>query len=436
MMPSDNRISDETVKNEAPAKSGPVAQTAIRFAAVYFTLLFLPWPVSALLVSDRLQKASDLLQSGVTHAWKPLVDFAAANIFHVGQRVAIAFADTRSGDRLFDWLVNFWVLVIATAVTVVWTVVQPRDAGLTGAYLRVYLRYTLGAVMLTYGSVKLSQFPPPFSSVLNKTFGEETPMGLLWTFIGASTGYTVCIGLLEVLCGALLLFRRTTLLGACLAFALTLNIFLLNVFYDVPVKLFSFHLVLAALVLLAPDLGRLVQMFLMNRTVPARRETHQARPYVQVFKILLLVYLLGWDTVAAVEGYVKRTTPKSPIEGIWKVASFTQDGREVSELNQGKLVRWQWLTIDKFGGAAFCHLWFVDGSVASGQVTEKPGNVLTFAGPDQSQSWTFHLMGPDELTVGGVLAGVPTSVQLRRNQSWTSLVRHKTHWIQEAPREP
>ena len=431
-----NEISEETVENETHAKPGMVAQTATRFAAVYFTLLFLPWPVSALLVSDRLQKASDLLVSAVTHAWKPLVDFAAANIFHVGQRVGIAFVDTGSGDRLFDWLVNFWVLVIAAAVTAVWEVVRPQDAGRTGAYLRVYLRYTLGAVLLTYGSVKLSQFPPPFYSVLNKTFGEQTPMGLLWTFIGASTGYTVCIGLLEVLCGALLLFRRTTLLGSCLAFAVTLNIFLLNVFYDVPVKLFSFHLVLAALILVAPDLGRLVQMFLLNRSVPARRETHRARPHARVLKTLFFVNLLGWNAVAAVEGYVKRTAPKSAIEGIWKVASFTQDGREVSELNPGKLVRWQWLTIDKFGSAAFCHLWLVDGSVASGKVSETPENVLTFPGPDQPQNWTFHLTGPDELAVGGVPSGVPTSIQLRRNQAWTSLVHHKTHWIQEAPREP
>jgi hypothetical protein len=58
-------ISEETVANEAPAKPGPVAQTAVRFAAVYFTVLLFPWPISALFVSDRLQNVSDLLVSGV-----------------------------------------------------------------------------------------------------------------------------------------------------------------------------------------------------------------------------------------------------------------------------------------------------------------------------------------------------------------------------------
>jgi len=425
--------SEETRATEAPAKLNPIAQAAVRFAAVYFTVLFCPWPISALFVSDRLKRANDMLVSGVAHAWKPLVDFAAANIFHVGHHIGVAFADTGSGDRLFDWLLNFWVLVIATVTTAVWTVVRPRDAGRTSAYLRVYLRYTLGAVLLTYGSLKLSQFPPPFFSVLNKAFGEETPMGLLWTFIGASTGYTICIGLLEVLSGALLLFRRTTLLGSCLAVALTLNIFLLNVFYDVPVKLFSFHLMLASLILLIPDLGRLAGVFLLNRPVPARVETPRAGSRVLlVLKALFVVSLLGWDAVAAVEGYAKRSAPKSAIEGIWKVASFKQDGKEVGDSDHASTVRWQWLTIDKVGNAAVFHLWLVDGSVASGPVSR--GDLLNL--PGTYLPWALHLMGHDELSVTGVMSGLPTSIQLRRNESWASLVRHQPHWIQEAPREP
>ncbi len=431
-------ISEESVAHEAPVEPNRVVQTAVRFAAVYFTLLFLPWPISSLFVSDRLQKISDLLVSGVVYAWKPLVDFAAANIFHVGQPVGVAFADTGSGDRLFDWLLNFWVLVIASATTAIWTIVRPRDSGRTSDYLRVYLRYTLGAVLLTYGSMKLSQFPPPFWSVLNKSFGEETPMGLLWTFIGASTGYTVCIGLLEALSGTLLLFRRTTLLGACLAFGLTLNIFLLNVFYDVPVKLFSLHLMLASLTLLAPDFGRLTGMFLLNRPILPRLEKRQARSRTQrtillVLKTLLVVDLLGWDAVVTVEGYAKRTAPKLAIEGIWKVASFSQNGKEVSDSDRRKPIRWEWLTIDKFGNSVSYHLWLNDGSVTSGRVSE---NALTFPISDHPQKWQVHLMGPDILEVDGNVSGLPTSIQLQRNQSWVSLIQHKTHWIQEAPREP
>lgn len=411
----------------APAPLKPVFQAATRFAAIYFTLFFFPWPILALFVSDRFQTVTDHLVSGVMHFWKPLVDFAASGIFRVGHPVSIAFANTRSGDRLFDWLVDFWVWVIAGAATAVWTLARPHDKGHTRTYLRTYLRYTLGTVLLTYGSLKLSQFPPPFYSVLNKTFAEETPMGLLWTFIGASTGYTVCVGLLEILCGALLLFRRTVLLGACLALALTLNIFLLNLFYDVPVKLFSFHLLLAALILLAPDFGRLAGMFLLNRPVPSREEPRPGRSgVVTIVKALFVVYLLCSDVAAALEGYAKRTAPKSAIEGIWKVAHYAQGGG-------GKLAPWQWLTIDKFGDAAFFHVWSADGSGASGPVK---GNTLSFQDPGQTGSMTLHLVGKDELAVDGTLAGVETSIQLRRQDQPAPLVNRPIHWIQDAPAEP
>ena len=47
---------------------------------------------------------------------------------------------------------------------------------------------------------------------------------------------------------------------ACMA-----EIFTLNMTYDVPVKLFSFHLLLMSLFLLAPDTKRLLNVLLLNR---------------------------------------------------------------------------------------------------------------------------------------------------------------------------
>jgi hypothetical protein len=41
-------------------------------------------------------------------------------------------------------------------------------------------------------------------------------MGILWTFMAASTGYTIFAGLAEAVAGLLLLFRRTSTLGALL----------------------------------------------------------------------------------------------------------------------------------------------------------------------------------------------------------------------------
>ncbi len=53
---------------------------------------------------------------------------------------------------------------------------------------------------------------------------------------------------------------------------------MLNMTYDVPVKLFAFHLILLSCFLLAPDVPRLVTVLLLNRaTAPSTRATLQRR---------------------------------------------------------------------------------------------------------------------------------------------------------------
>jgi hypothetical protein len=46
--------------------------------------------------------------------------------------------------------------------------------------------------MIVYGAVKVIklQFSYPGPDTLLHTFGESSPMHLLWTFMGASDGYT------------------------------------------------------------------------------------------------------------------------------------------------------------------------------------------------------------------------------------------------------
>jgi hypothetical protein len=70
-----------------------------------------------------------------------------------------------------------------------------------------------------YGAAKVfkSQFPDPPASRLLEPLGEMSPMGLLWSFMGASEAYTVFGGLAETIPAILLMFGRTTLLGALAA---------------------------------------------------------------------------------------------------------------------------------------------------------------------------------------------------------------------------
>jgi uncharacterized membrane protein YphA (DoxX/SURF4 family) len=126
------------------------------------------------------------------------------------------------------------------------------------------MRFTLASILLAYGISKVFdlQFSPPDVRVLNERYGDSSPMELLWTFVGFSVPYTIFSGVVEVIPGVLLLFRRTAVLGALMAVAVMLNVALLNFCYDVPVKLYSSLYVLMALFLLLPDVPSLFQFFL------------------------------------------------------------------------------------------------------------------------------------------------------------------------------
>src|SRR6185436_5234324 len=110
--------------------------------------------------------------------------------------------------------------------------------------------YQLFAQMLSYGIAKVLklQFAAIGPIGLLRTYGEDSPMRLLWAFMGHSRPYNWFIGLSEVVGGVLLLFRRTTTLGALLLIAVMTNVVMLNLCYDVPVKLHASHLLIAAIV--------------------------------------------------------------------------------------------------------------------------------------------------------------------------------------------
>lgn len=52
-----------------------------------------------------------------------------------------------------------------------------------------------------------TQFPTPTADKLMQPYGESSPMGILWTFMGSSTAYTIFAGTAgEVLAAIPLLF--------------------------------------------------------------------------------------------------------------------------------------------------------------------------------------------------------------------------------------
>src|SRR5262249_55489589 len=155
-----------------------------------------------------------------------------------------------SGDSTYKYVQVLCFLVIALAVTVAWTILDRKRLQYARLHegLRIYVRFALSAAMIVYGADKVipSQFPAPPLDRLLQPYGDASPMGLVWTFMGASRSYNIFAGAAEMIGGLLLIVRRTTLLGALLSLGALSNVAALNFCYDIPVKLYSSHLLAMA----------------------------------------------------------------------------------------------------------------------------------------------------------------------------------------------
>jgi len=187
--------------------------------------------------------------------------------------VAARMQRSGSGDTFAAYVAEVVVLIVSVVSTIIWSIIDRRRGNYTvlSSWLRVLARYALAYILFAYAFSKIipTQFLPPQDSQLSEVYGRASPMGLLWRFMGFSTAYTIFGGLAELLPAILLLFRRTAMLGSVLGFLVMLNIVMLNLCYDVPVKLASINLLFLCGFLILPDVSRLYRFFVLN--VPTQR---------------------------------------------------------------------------------------------------------------------------------------------------------------------
>ena len=335
---------------------------AFRFVFVYFVLYILPFPLNAL--PSLGAKAGQWIwwaQQKYDVPWNHVVDWTAEHVFHV----SAAVRPNGSGDTTYNYVLVFSMAVIAAAVAALWSLVgwKWKSHDRLHRWLRVYVRFYIASQMIIYGSIKVikSQFPDPSLDRMLQPFGDASPMGILWTFMGASEPYNVFAGAGELLGGLLLTTRRTTLLGALVTIGVMGHVAALNFCYDVPVKLFSLHLLLMATWLLVPDANRLVRFFLLNRpTGSADVQSITGRAWLNWTLVGLRTLLVGayvWAYVSqAIQGraYMATQAKGSPLYGIWSVQELEIDGKPASELSDAKA--WKRVVFDYPWLVAVFHL--------------------------------------------------------------------------------
>ncbi len=237
-------------------------KVVFRFFFIYFLLTTTPWTWLEQIPGFKILS----VPYDAFNDW--LVNFFNDYILHI-KEVLVPMGG--SGDTSFGWAQFYTYLIIAFIGCIIWSVIDRKRKqyfNLNFA-LRTVLRYYLIMFAFIYGVIKLYALQMPFPSLsqLATPLGDLLPMRFSWLFIGYSFGYQFFSGLMEVTVGLLLLNRRTVLLGSLLGIGVFTNVFLLNIFYDIPVKIFSFQLLVACIYLSAHSYNRILRVFVFNKPV-------------------------------------------------------------------------------------------------------------------------------------------------------------------------
>ena len=196
------------------------------------------------------------------------------------------------------------------------------------------LRFFVCAFLLLYGFAKLTgaQFTI-LNSELDKPMGQVSGFWLTWYYFGYSSIYGNLIGCVQILGAVLLMFRKTTLIGACLLLPVVGNIFLVNIFYgialDTPV--ISFLLLAALMGILAFHKNELLEVFWtkQNSAFPDQPSKKSVMFGKYAFRALLLLAMGAY--LYYVANYNNRFP--TPIDGTWDIVSVTpQSGPTANQL--------------------------------------------------------------------------------------------------------
>ena len=411
---------------------------AFRFAFVYFPLYTLYIPVHFLAVPPIPQ-----LYKQYGALWHVVIMWVGEGWLHLQLETGLHPEAVGSRDTMFNWVQLLCYIIFAAVVAVVWSVLDRKRPNYEQLekWFWLYLRLVLGVTMIQYGAAKIFpwQFPPPTLNTLLEPYGDSSPWHLLWTFMGASRSYSWFGGISEILGGMLLMVPRLTTLGALVSLGVVSNVLMLNLSYDVSVKIFTIHLLLMSMLLLLPDLKRLANFFVFNRPIepaPVRplfrqKWLNQTAIGLQlVFGVALLALNLYHDRQAAQEIIDSRI--HAPLYGIWTVDEFTRDGQVLAPLLTDP-IRWQRVIIE---GRDKATVQPMNGDPRPLILRTDTGTrSLSMTGPKDwgsSADFKYENFPPDRLVLRGKMDGHPVTITLHRvDESRFLLTNRGFHWVNE-----
>lgn len=431
--------------------SGEVAKFAFRFSFAYWLLY--NW--------------SFLIASIIPVYGMPVRNWHQMSLARISQWIANnclgiegeLVPNNGSGDTTQGYVMALFLFLLAITAAITWTVSdrQPTNHRTLKDLLRSYLRYVLAFWMLSYGLAKVglygNQFSPISEFQFNKYWGDSSPMNVVWSFMGTSAAYTFFAGMGEVIGGLLLVWRRTATLGALVTLGVMTNVMMLNYCYDIPVKLFSTHLVFMALFILLFDFKRLFNLLFLHRAI----EKQDLRPpytngvtiWIQrAIKLAILIIAVGmpiYRHISTQYGFYKQQANLPEYFGQYEIVEYKLDDKVIDQSQDDRGWRSvRFCLAAEFGpnGLFLSEKMFVGMNKVRGRLSasltidEDPYVLLvsdSSGGLLPTDKIVVTRVDDEQIRINGMTTAGPLEVLLKRNDNIYRVTGRGYRWINEVP---
>ena len=271
--------------------------------------------------------------------FEPIIEFLSAHLFKIKSPYTSQILSDSTGLYIHTFFIAFISILLGT----IWHFFSKQQEKLIFIFFQLFISYYLSLQLFIYGFNKVfkHQFYLPEPNTLFTPIGEASPDILYWTVMGSSYIYSVFAGILEIIPAILLLFRKTRLLGALIAMAVLINVVLINIGFDISVKLYSLFLLLLSVLIIAPESKRLFAFFIQGKaTIPNPKEVEISQiintPNKAMFAALGKSILIGLILFESLFIYFKTNNfnddlaPRPFLHGAYQVNNFSSNSQQAN----------------------------------------------------------------------------------------------------------
>jgi hypothetical protein len=241
---------------KAKKEWAPLQKTAFRIAFIFVSLVAIPLDLGFY----RMLWYIDYTHLNYRHLTDVFVFYNPQFINHFSE------------GGFFGWqsYVNLpFILLIAIIGGLVWGLLDKNSKQYDVLYywVRVLARYRVAYAGVAWGFKKIfiMQMPEQYEGLWNTPLVDFFAKRLYWEHISVSPPYEFFLGFAEFFGGFLLLFRKTTTIGACTTLAVFGNIAVANHAYDIGEHVPSACMALLSIFILWNDIPSIVSLLIKER---------------------------------------------------------------------------------------------------------------------------------------------------------------------------